>query len=131
MYKYICNKCNKGFYTKKKNQKFCSRSCANSQSTSNRKINDNSIFKYGINNLTAYILGLILSDGCLSYDNHSHRYKITISMNDYDLIEFLRRKYTPTKKLYSYNNRHGNNITYTFITTNDNDVKENMFQLGT
>lgn len=123
MYKYICNKCSKEFYTKKKNQKFCSKSCANSQSTINRKVHEYSIFKSGLNRTSAYILGLIISDGCISYDNHCKRYKITISMNDFHLIEFLRSTYSPTKKLYEYKNRNGNAITYTFISTNEYDIR--------
>ena len=48
MYKYICQKCNKAFETRKKDQKYCSRSCANSINTARRKIEDKSIFKNGI-----------------------------------------------------------------------------------
>lgn len=77
----------------------------------------------GINEETAYILGLILSDGCLSYDIHSKRYRITISMNDYDILEYLRSTYTPLKKLYVYKNKKGKSETYTFITTDEYDIK--------
>ena len=44
-------------------------------------------------------------------------------MNDYEIIEFLRERFSPTKKLYSYKNPKGIDITYTFITTNDYDIK--------
>lgn len=44
MYDHVCLKCNKEFTSKKKEQKYCSKSCANSVSTSNRKIEDISIF---------------------------------------------------------------------------------------
>ena len=123
MYKYICKKCKKEFSTKKKNQQYCSRSCANSVNTSKRKIYDKSIFQGGINNENAYILGLIISDGCLSYDMHSKRERITISMNDYYILEYLRENYTPTKKLYTYKNIRGKSETYTFITTNEYDIE--------
>lgn len=123
MYKYICEKCNCEFETKKKNQLYCSKSCANSVNESKRKILDKSIFSNGINEETAYILGLILSDGCLSYDIHSKRYRITISMNDYDILEYLRSTYTPLKKLYVYKNKKGKSETYTFITTDEYDIK--------
>ena len=123
MYKYICEKCNCEFETKKKNQLYCSKSCANSVNASKRKILDKSIFSNGINEETAYILGLILSDGCLSYDIHSKRYRITISMNDYDILEYLRSTYTPLKKLYVYKNKKGKSETYTFITTDEYDIK--------
>ena len=123
MYKYICEKCNCEFETKKKNQLYCSKSCANSVNASKRKILDKSIFSNGINEETAYILGLIFSDGCLSYDIHSKRYRITISMNDYDILEYLRSTYTPLKKLYVYKNKKGKSETYTFITTDEYDIK--------
>lgn len=129
MFKYICNKWSKEFLTRKREQKFCSRSCANSNSWINRKISDKSIFANGIKEVSSYILGIILSDGCLSYNKHSNRYRITISMNDYELIEFLRSRYSPTKKLYEYINAKGNGITYTFITTNDYDIRL-LKQLG-
>ena len=70
MHKYICEKCSKEFLTRKKGQRFCSKSCANSHNTTLRKIEDLSIFDKGINEISAYILGLIISDGCLSYDKH-------------------------------------------------------------
>lgn len=123
MYRYICKKCSEEFDTKKKEQMYCSKRCANSINTSKRKIHDNSIFVNGITSESAYILGLILSDGCLSYDIHSHRYRITITMNEFELIESLRSSYAPTKKLYSYKHRLGKSISYSFISTNDFDVK--------
>lgn len=122
MYKYICVKCNKEFETRKKGQLYCSKSCANSINTSRRKVEDYSIFSEGINEVSAYILGIIVSDGCLSFDKHSHRYRITISMNDLDVVEYLRSKYSPTKKLYAYKNPKGRCNTYTFITTNVYDI---------
>lgn len=60
---------------------------------------------------------------------HSKRYRITISMNDNRLIEFLRSNYSPKKKLYKYKNTRGNGITYTFITTNEYDI-EFIKQMG-
>lgn len=129
MHNYICNKCSKGFETRKKGQIYCSKSCANSVNTTNRKIDEKSIFSNGINSISAYILGIILSDGCLSYDAHSHRYRITITMNDYRLIEYLRDNYSPEKKIYEYKNKIGRGISYTFITTNEFDIKY-LMKLG-
>lgn len=123
LYQYVCHKCKTKFTTKKRNQKYCSKSCANSQNSINRKIEDESIFLDGFNNISAYILGIILSDGCLSYDRHSKRYRITISMNEHNLIKYLRDRYAPTKKVYEYKNVKGNSTTYTFITTNKYDVE--------
>lgn len=123
MHTYTCKKCNLIFETRKKGQQFCSRSCSNSFNTTARKIDDISIFENGINAKTAYILGIIISDGCISYDAHSKRYRITISMNDYSIIEFLRNEYSPTKKIYEYKNKISKYITYTFISTNDYDIR--------
>lgn len=123
MYKYVCQKCNKAFETRKKDKRYCSRNCANSVNVARIKIEDKSIFKDGISEISSYILGIILLDGCLSYDQHSKRYRITISMNDYELIDFLRERLSPTKKLYYYKHLRGKDITYTFITTNYYDLK--------
>jgi len=119
----ICIKCNKEFETKKRNQKFCSKSCANSFNTSARKIEDNSVFKTKLNKLSSYILGLIYSDGCLSYDRHTKRKRITISMNEEELIEKLNRIMTPNKKVYKYKHPMGRGYTYSVISTNPIDVK--------
>lgn len=123
IYKYYCEKCKKQFETRKKEQRFCSRSCANSINTSKRKIEDESIFLSGLNDISAYVLGIIMSDGCLSFDNHSKRFRITISMNEYEFIEKLRKMYTPTKKLYSYKARNALKTTYTFISSNKSDIE--------
>lgn len=122
MYKYICKKCFKEFETRKKDQTYCSKSCANSINTSKRKVNEKSIFEKGIDSTSAYILGLILSDGCLSYDAHSHRYRITITMNDHSIIKYLRDNYSPDKKIYEYKHKSGKRPSYTFITTNEFDI---------
>ena len=44
-------------------------------------------------------------------------------MNDYDILEYLRSTYTPLKKLYVYKNKKGKSETYTFITTDEYDIK--------
>lgn len=119
MHNYICNKCSKEFQTRKNGQTYCSKSCANSVNTTKRKINS----------ISAYILGIILSDGCLSYDAHSHRYRITITMNDYSLIKYLRDNYSPEKKIYEYKHKIGRGISYTFITTNEFDINY-LIKLG-
>lgn len=122
MYKYYCEKCKGEFETRKKEQRYCSKSCANSASSIKRKIEARSIFEQGLNEISAYILGIIISDGCLSYDNHSNRYRITISMNDFELVEYLRKTYSPDKKLYKYVNPKSINATYTFISSNMYDI---------
>ena len=106
MHKYICEKCSKEFLTRKKGQRFCSKSCANSHNTTLRKIEYLSIFDKGINEISAYILGLIISDGCLSYDKHC-------------------KSYCLNKKIYEYKSKKFKDakISYSFITTNKYDVE--------
>ena len=125
MHKYICEKCSKEFLTRKKGQRFCSKSCANSHNTTLRKIEDLSIFDKGINEISAYILGLIISDGCLSYDKHCKRFKITITSTDLEIIKFLNKSYCLNKKIYEYKSKKFKDakISYSFITTNKYDVE--------
>lgn len=122
MFSYSCKKCNVQFTTRKKDQMYCSKSCANSINTSKRKIEDTSIFFNGLNEVNTYILGLIYSDGCLSYDKHTQRMRITISMNEKKLMQSINEIMTPYKKLYSYKHPNGNNITYSVISTNREDI---------
>ncbi|MBU3136980.1 LAGLIDADG family homing endonuclease [Clostridium gasigenes] len=122
MHNYICNKCSKEFETRKKGQTYCSKSCANGINATKTKINEKSIFSKGICSISAYILAIILSDGCLSYDAHSHRYRITVTMNDYSIIKYLRDNYSPDKKIYEYKHKIGRAVSYTFITTNEFDI---------
>ena len=70
---FICLKCNNDFSTRKSLQKFCSKSCANSFNTAKRKVDDKSIFEGAMTQVKAYILGMFLADGCLSYDNYNNR----------------------------------------------------------
>ncbi|WP_461612898.1 LAGLIDADG family homing endonuclease [Clostridium sp. Marseille-QA1073] len=117
-----CLKCNKNFNADSKIRKFCSKSCANSFNTTKRKVHDNSLYTSGMNTFNAYVLGLIYSDGCLSFDEHSNRYRITITMNEYDLMECLNKFICPTKKLYKYKHPKGREFSYSVITTNEFDI---------
>lgn len=122
MHKYNCEKCKKDFSTRKKGQRFCSKSCANSVNTSKRKIEDKSIFQEGLNKFNAYILGLILSDGCISYDKHSKRNKLTIALCDEEIISELNKRYNENKKVYYQNPKKGKRI-FQFISTNELDIE--------
>lgn len=123
MYFKNCLKCGKSFETTSGTKKFCCRSCANSFTTTARKVPDESVFVNGINKTSAYILGLIYSDGCLSYDNHCHRFKITISLNDEDLMHEIHQLMTPQKKLYEYTHPKGRGPSYSVISCNENDIE--------
>lgn len=129
MYNHVCNKCNRIFSSKKKIQQYCCKSCANSVNTSKRKIEDESIYKNGINKTNSYILGIIYSDGCVSYDRHTRRYRITIAMNDFDIMDEIHKIMTPNKKLYSYKHANGRAHTYSIVSTNKKDIKF-LFDIG-
>jgi intein/homing endonuclease len=129
MFSKVCKKCSCNYITRKKDQMYCSKSCANSINTSKRKIEDESIFKCSLNEISSYILGLIYSDGCLSFDNHTRRYRITIAMNEKDLMERVRSLMTPNKKLYEYRHPNGRRETFSVISTNNQDI-EYLINLG-
>ena len=112
----FCLNCNTSFITHNKNQKYCSHSCANSATAKAKFTEDNSIFICGWNSLNAYILGLIFSDGCLHYDSHSHRYKITIALNDLAMIQFIHDYWTPSKSIYHQYNA------YSIVSNNQYDI---------
>ncbi len=71
MYIKICEKCGKKFETEIIHRRFCCKSCSNSFNTSLRMVPDENIFKSGLNEINAYILGIIYSDGCLFFDKKS------------------------------------------------------------
>lgn len=117
----ICKKCQKKFNADAPYRKFCCRSCANSYNTSKRQIDDNSIYKNGFNKINSYIFGLILSDGCISYDKHRNKYKLTISLIDKSVIEYIHDLWTPSKAIYEYK-PNGYKKSYTVVSTNKNDI---------
>lgn len=122
MFSNICRKCQMPFTTRKREQIYCSKSCANSVSSSRRKIEDNSIFENGLDATNSYILGLIYSDGCLSFDSHTQKYRISISMNEKELMQQIQKIMTPYKKLYDYKHPRGKQATYSVISTNKKDI---------
>ena len=102
----ICNFCKKEYKTKHPESKYCSKSCA-SKKRFNPGVN---IWKNGLNEINTYVLGIIASDGCLSFDKHSHRENINITLNDKELIEKLNKILTPDKKLYHYKDSYSINF---------------------
>ena len=66
-------------------------------------------------------MGLIFSDGCLSYDKHTSRYRITIAMKDRTHIEKSRQIIAPSKKLYKQKTQAGT-YSYSVITRNEFDI---------
>jgi DNA-binding transcriptional regulator WhiA len=112
---YECKECGQNFeaHDWRNNRQFCSLSCSGKHTM---KADDNSVFQNGLNQKNAYIMGLIYSDGCLSYDENSDSYRVTISLNDHKMISTLNEIMTPERKIYE---NRGN---YSVVTTNEKDI---------
>lgn len=101
MFTKTCQLCGKSFTTRSRNQRFCSKSCANSFTNRQRWTEDESFFAGpSLTPDEAYLIGLICADGCISYDAHSGRTRLTIASKDKELLEQLRQRMTPKKSLY-------------------------------
>ena len=110
-YNHVCLNCGKDFTSHKSKQKYCSKSCS-ANMTANRRIEDCNVFKDGVcDEFTAYLLGLIYSDGSISCD------KINLTMNDKEMMEMIHSRMTPNKKLYKNRN------SYSVISSNKDDLE--------
>lgn len=109
----ICEYCHKEFETKHghNNQRFCSKSCA----ISSRFEEDDGLFRDDVDDyIQKYILGLIITDGCIT--KNGKKFVICISLKDKEMIEQIRNIVCKTKKVY----KDGNN--YQVKWRNSNDV---------
>ena len=112
----ICKLCGKEFESKSSNRKYCSKECrVNSMRNSFKE--DYNIYKNGFNEVNSYIYGLILADGCLIYDRHTKRYRITIVSKDYDILEKLKEYMGIRRKIYNQNG------CYSIIYINEDAIK--------
>ena len=95
----FCKNCNKPLNEKqiKKKNIFCSKGCATSF---RQKAHDPNPENLNNKDLLFYILGLIWSDGNLSKEED----RISITLNDYDLIKKIFPYFSDTqkRKIYSY-----------------------------
>ena len=114
-----CLNCHKEFFvtSKNKQKKFCCHSCANGYNQRKKFTEDESIYNNGFNYFNTYVFGLILSDGCLSYCKHSKRLRITLTLNDFDVIKKIHDIWTPKKSIYKY--KKSNSI----VSNNSFDIK--------
>lgn len=109
-YQHVCQYCGKEFISYKSMQKVCSKSCS-AKMTRNNSMNDISLFNNSVNSeIKAYALGLICSDGCISNG------KLSINLNDKDILELLHPLMTPEKKLYKQRSN------YAVISNNKQDI---------
>jgi intein-encoded DNA endonuclease-like protein len=110
-----CDECGELFSSEEwRGQDFCSLSCA---TTARQSIQDESVFEDGLDPDRAYILGIIYSDGCLSYDANSDSYRITVSLKDLDIIKRIHNLMTPRKKIYERQGCHS------IVSTNETDIE--------
>ena len=110
VYNKICKHCNEDFKTTSANRAYCSSEC---RSVGYRNVvfqYDKNIYEDGFNAINSYIFGLIMSDGCLSYDAHSKRYRITISSNDLYILESIKEYCGISRKIYE--NKGGYSLIY-------------------
>ena len=108
-----CEYCNKEFETKNghNNQRFCSKACA----IRSRFHEDEGLFRDSVDDyIQKYILGLIITDGCVTRNNKS--FVVCISLKDKEMIEQIRNVVCKTKRVY----KDGNN--YQVKWRNSNDV---------
>jgi intein/homing endonuclease len=115
-----CEYCNKEFKTPTKHphQRFCCKSC----SVQARSKEDIGLFNNNIDDkIIKYIIGLILSDGCIT--TNGKKKVIVISLKDQYMIQYIRDLVCPTKKVYK------DGINYQVRWRNQTDV-ETLCQLG-
>lgn len=108
----ICEYCHKEFKIKYNHnkQRFCSKSCA----TSSRFEEDDGLFRNDIDDcIQKYILGLIITDGCIT--KNGKKFVICISLKDKEIIEQIRDVVCKNKKVY----RDGNNYQVKWRNSND------------
>ncbi len=110
IYNKICKNCNDDFETTSVNRMYCSKEC---RSIGYRNVvfqYDKNIYENGFNSINSYIFGLIMSDGCLSYDAHSKRHRITIASNDLHILESIKEYCGISRKIYK--NKGGYSLIY-------------------
>ncbi len=120
--KKICKQCEVEFLIYRSIQQFCGRACANKykrNNLANSDVNwmkDESDFKY-------YMLGLAYSDGCLSQQGNARK-RYTLSLIDRNVIEEIRLRTTPDRKLYIRNMKSDNhNDMYSSVNINKDLIK--------
>lgn len=118
--KAFCENCNQEFESLKKRKAiFCSKGCA----TSNRqKISDPDFMSLD-DETRHYLLGLILTDGCISRQGEKQE-RMTLRTSDKQLAEHLHPLICPQRKLYAnkpYKEQH--NVSYALVSTNEDAIQ--------
>ena len=114
-----CKFCKKEFKTSpSRKQKYCSVSCG----LRGRRAPDNQIFN-DFNRDSAYILGLIIADGCVSYSSHSSLLRLDVTMSEEDVMKKIHNLMTPKKQFKSIMAKKSRRPMYVVTSYNQNDIK--------
>ena len=103
VYQNICCRCGKPFNGFSKMQKFCSNKCSNQDKN---LIYDTRV-KFPPTPLEpedAYILGLLLTDGCVIDTKHQSYIQIVLQSKDADVLNLLKNRMCPTAKIHRIKN---------------------------
>lgn len=86
---------------------------------------DMSIYENGFNNINAYILGIIFTDGCLyiSKSRSKESLRLNITLCNYEIMKTIHDLMTPQRKLYTYRPKLGINDCYSVISKNEIDIQ--------
>lgn len=124
-YKHTCKECGCEFISYKTKQDFCGRTCLIRNTIAKNRVNDNSIFNSNIDDeFKAYMLGYIITDGSIGKPMKSTQNRqLNVTSKDFEFIEMLNNKITPTKKIYEQKG------CYSIISNNQEDV-EFLLSLG-
>lgn len=112
-----CLNCGQEFevLAKRKTQKFCTKGCA----TSYRQRVDDPNYMEGDNELHHYMLGLVITDGCISKQENKQE-RMTFRTSDKDLAEMLHPLICPERKLYENKPlKEEHKISYALVNTNE------------
>ena len=112
----VCNNCSVHFVNeyKKRFAKFCSKGCATSFRQDARDPN----FLEEMNELSAYLIGFILTDGSISQQK-GKKERITLANTDFEIMSKLHPIISPRRKLYTREMKKKEHKTaYSLVNTN-------------
>lgn len=97
-------------------------------------------FKFPLNDISAYTLGFIVGDGCITCNtkeiyNRVNKESLVIACNDYHIIKDIAQKAfeIPKESLEKFigrNDYHGKYKTTYYFSTNDYETIQSLFSLG-
>jgi DNA-binding transcriptional regulator WhiA len=120
----ICKNCSKE-EMKTAKRDFCSKGCATSF---RQKAHDPNFFNIS-DEFSAYMLGLILTDGCVSHQEGKNK-RLTIVSIDLELFEKLQPIVCPNRKIYKQSRtQEHHSQAYALVSTNE-EVLQTLADLG-